>query len=56
MERDENISVIKKGKTCGTCVSRFSSGYCSIANIHVHEDDKPEQYGCREHYKRNEKD
>ena len=58
MERDENISVIKKGETetCGNCVSRYQSGYCSIAGTHVNEDDEPTDYRCGEHCKRKEKD
>ena len=58
MERDEIISVIKveKPEKCGTCVSRFTSGYCPIANTHVHKDDEPKDYECREYLVKKETD
>ncbi len=58
MERDENISVIKKEKTktCGTCVSRYKTGYCPNIGNHVEECNKPQDFGCEDYHRKNEKD
>ena len=56
MERDRNITTIKKDdedkRMCGICANRLSSGYCSIINNYVFEDDLPENFDCQEYQKK----